>query len=198
VCFFIFSKRASLCPAVVYSENTELSHFLEKNIQAMLKKRIDHQEQHDQQLEKARCLLRQHLIRMGLKQSAQRDTVLQVFLGVRDHISTEELHRLVENQDSKIGFTTVYRALKLFTECGLASEVSFRDGISRYEQLLNRRSHHHMVCTSCGESVEFFAPEIEAVQQAVGRKFHYAATSHTFQIYGLCRKCQSRQHDQQS
>ncbi len=97
----------------------------------------------------------------GLKQSAKRDRVLQVFLDAREHLSTEELHQRVKEKDSSIGYTTVYRTLKLLTQCGLAFEVDFQDGVVRYERSLNRRTHHHMVCTSCGDSVEFFAPELE-------------------------------------
>jgi hypothetical protein len=74
----------------------------------------------------------------------------------------------VQRQDAKIGFTTVYRTLKLLAECGLASEVAFHDGIARYEHQYNRRSHHHMVCTECGSSVEFFSPEVDGLEQEIG------------------------------
>jgi len=70
----------------------------------------------------AKGVLHSHLKRVGLKHTEQRDTILKTFLEVRDHLSTDELHRLVKKKDPKIGFTTVYRTLKLFTECGLASE----------------------------------------------------------------------------
>jgi Fur family ferric uptake transcriptional regulator len=86
----------------------------------------------------------------------------------------------------------VYRTLKLLAECGLASEVAFHDGIARYEHQYNRRSHHHMVCTECGSSVEFFSPEIGELEQEIGRKYQYETTRHTFQIYGLCENCRKR------
>lgn len=149
----------------------------------------------EQVLEEAKQMLRTHLIRLGLKQSAQRDTILRVFVATQDHLSTEELHHLVRAQDASIGYTTVYRTLKLFAECGLAAEVEFHDGVTRYEHGLNRRNHHHMVCTACGASVEFFAAEIEAVAQTIGREHGYAITRHSFQIYGTCGACQQRQKD---
>jgi Fur family ferric uptake transcriptional regulator len=141
----------------------------------------------------AKHLLHQHLKRLGLKHSTPREIILRAFLETNVHLSTEELHHLVQKQDASIGYTTVYRSLKLFTECGLATAVTFHDGITRYESSLNRSHHHHMVCTGCGESVEFFAAEIEAIQNAIGEQFHYATNRHTFQIYGLCPKCQERQ-----
>lgn len=143
-------------------------------------------------LEAAKQILREHLARLGLKHSAQRDTILRVFLGTSDHLSTEELHRLVRKHDPAIGYTTVYRTLKLFTQCGLAVAVEFHDGVARYEHGLNRRTHHHMICTVCGDSVEFFAPEVEQVERRIAEEFGYTATRHSFQIYGTCAKCQKK------
>lgn len=140
----------------------------------------------------AQQIFHDHLRRVGLKQTAQRDVILRTFLDTRDHLSTDELYRLVKKKDQRIGFTTVYRTLKLLAECGLASEVAFNDGITRYEHQYNRRNHHHMVCTECASSVEFFSPEIEQVEREIGRKHKYTTTRHTFQIYGICAACQAK------
>src|SRR5258708_31151937 len=159
----------------------------------MLQKRVDdHPLISREMVREAEDILHRHLKRVGLKQTAQRDTILRTFLETREHLSLSELHGLVRQKDGKIGFTTVYRTLKLFAECGLASEVAFHDGIARYEHQHNRRSHHHMVCTDCGSSVEFFSPEVDKAEQEIGRKFHYETTRHTFQIYGLCEDCRKK------
>jgi Fur family transcriptional regulator, ferric uptake regulator len=160
------------------------------SLEPMLQKRIDDQPTLSRQMvREAQDILHRHLKRVGLKQTAQRDTILSAFLETRDHLSTDELHRLVQKQDARIGYTTVYRTLKLLAECGLASEVAFHDGIARYEHQYNRRSHHHMVCTGCGSSVEFFSQEVDRLEQEIGHKYRYLTTRHTFQIYGLCDKC---------
>src|ERR1700728_4037561 len=99
---------------------------------AMLQKRIDDQPSISREMvREAQEILHRHLKRVGLKQTAQRDTILRLFLETRDHLSTDELHRLVQKKDAGIGYTTVYRTLKLLSECGLASEVAFHDGIAR-------------------------------------------------------------------
>src|SRR5438309_8788639 len=159
----------------------------------MLQKRIDDQPTISREMiREAQAILLRHLKRVGLKHTEQRDTILRTFLETREHLSTDELHRLVKKRDPKIGYTTVYRTLKLLAECGLASEVAFHDGISRYEHQHNRRSHHHMVCTECGNSVEFFSPEVDKLEQEIGRRFHYETRRHTFQIYVLCDDCRKR------
>src|SRR5882724_10566007 len=103
-------------------------------VEPMLQKRIDdHATISRESLREAQDLFNTHLRKGGLKHTAQRDTILRAFLETREHLSTDELHRLVKKRDAKIGFTTVYRTLKLLSECGLASEVSFHDGVARYE-----------------------------------------------------------------
>jgi len=161
-------------------------------------KRVDEQPGAFNNLAAAQRVLNDHLSQLGLKRSSQRDTILQVFLATRDHLTTEELHGLVKKQEPTIGYTTVYRALKLFTQCGLAAEIEFRDGIARFEHHMNRRSHHHMICTACGDSVEFFSPEIEKIEGRIGKKFHYATTQHSFQIYGTCEVCRKKRSKPES
>jgi Fur family transcriptional regulator, ferric uptake regulator len=159
----------------------------------MLHNRVDDQPSISREsLRDAEQRFHAHLKRVGLKHTEQRDTILRTFVETREHLSIDELHRLVKKRDPKIGVTTVYRTLKLLTECGLASEVAFHDGVARYEHQHNRRSHHHMVCTDCGSSVEFFAPEVDNIEQEIGRKFKYDTTRHTFQIYGVCEDCRRK------
>jgi Fur family transcriptional regulator, ferric uptake regulator len=156
-------------------------------------KRVDdHATISRENVREAESIFHNHLKRVGLKHTEQRDTILRAFLGTHEHLSTDELHRLVKKEDPRIGFTTVYRTLKLLAECGLASEVAFHDGIARYEHQYNRRYHHHMVCTECGGSVEFFSPEVGKLEQEIGRKHHYLTTRHTFQIYGVCEQCRRK------
>jgi Fur family ferric uptake transcriptional regulator len=163
------------------------------NSQSKLRKRVDDQPSiSPQMVREAESIFHDHLRRVGLKHTGQRDTILRAFLDTRDHLSTDDLFRLVRKTDERIGFTTVYRTLKLLAECGLASEVAFNDGIARYEHQYNRRNHHHMVCTECGGSVEFFSTDIERIEREIGRKNKYLTTRHTFQIYGVCGNCQKK------
>jgi len=134
----------------------------------------------------------QHLKRLRLKPTEQRDTIVRSFLETREQLSPEELHQRMKQSDPGIGFTAVYRTLKLLTACGLALEVAFRSGIARYEHRYNRRNHHHMVCTQCGGAVEFVSPEVDRLEKEIGRKYRYQPTRHTFQIYGLCEDCRRK------
>jgi Fur family ferric uptake transcriptional regulator len=181
------SSIASACRQSSYNP-FQVREFLEK----MPEKRVDARSGVFNNVAAAQRVLNDHLSQLRLKRSSQRDTILRVFLATRDHLTTEELHDLVKKQEPTIGYTTVYRALKLFIQCGLAAEVEFRDGVARFEHHMNRRNHHHMICTACGDSVEFFSPEIEEIERRIGKKFHYVTTQHSFQIYGTCEACRKK------
>ena len=130
-----------------------------------------------------------HLRRQRLKSTAQRDTIVKVFLETQRHISVEELYLEVKRRNSRIGYATVYRTIKLLTECGLAAERHFRDGEARYESA--EKSHHdHLICESCGRIVEFEEPRIESLQQEIAKRLGFRFTGHKMELYGLCRDCQ--------
>jgi Fur family ferric uptake transcriptional regulator len=132
-----------------------------------------------------------HLETAGLKQTQQRDQILCCFLATSAAVTAEELHREVRVRDPRIGFTAVYRTLKLLLGCRLAQELAVPDGATRYEHAPTRNPHH-IICTECGRSAQFFSPEVDRVGREIGRKFRYQPTRHAFQIYGLCEKCRLR------
>jgi Fur family ferric uptake transcriptional regulator len=63
--------------------------------------------------------------------------------------------------------------------------------VTRYEHLFNHAHHDHMVCLECGQSIEFYNSEIEALQDSAARTLGFKTLDHRLQIYGLCRACRS-------
>lgn len=133
----------------------------------------------------------EHLQRAGLKRTAQRDLILNVFLRTEKHMSSEDLYRLVQSEDTSIGQTTVYRTLKLFAEAGLAREVRLGDGRTRYEHGYKHQRHDHMVCTECGTNIEFFSAELEAIQENIAAKHKFLPAQYSLRIEGLCAECRN-------
>ena len=130
-----------------------------------------------------------HIQKAGLKRTAQRDLILDVFLRTEKHLSSEDLYRLVQKEDPNIGQTTVYRTLKLLTEAGLAREVRFGDGRTHYEHNYKHQHHDHMICMECGEIIEFYSAELEAIQEAQAAKHHFEVRQHLLRILGICANC---------
>jgi len=135
-------------------------------------------------------ILNEYLQRRGLKRTGQRSRILDVFLSTTGHISAYELHALIKKRYSNIGFSTVYRTLRIFVESELAREVNFGDGQARYEKAFKKRTHGHIICTGCGKAEEFISEAIESEQDQIIAKFAYKPQGYRFEIYGLCRACQ--------
>ena len=95
-------------------------------------------------------LFYEYLRRKGLKRTAQRDLILETFLESEKHITSEELYRKVRERDPTVGFTTVYRTLKLLTECGIARSMQLGDRYTHYERGLDEQHHDHLICIECG------------------------------------------------
>lgn len=145
-----------------------------------------------EKFEKEREIFLEHIQKAGLRKTGQRDLILDMFLRTEEHLTSEDLYWLVQKEDSTVGHTTVYRTLKLLTEAGLAREVRFGDNKTYYEHHYNHEHHDHMICTECGKVIEFFSPEIEALQDKMADKFGFRPTHHSLRMWGLCDECQTK------
>ncbi|MBW2242462.1 MAG: transcriptional repressor [Deltaproteobacteria bacterium] len=128
-----------------------------------------------------------------LKQTKQREAILDVFLEVKGHITGDELYQRVRDRHSNIGYTTVYRTMKLLCDAGLASERHFDDGVTRYE--IEHEHHDHLVCVRCGKIVEFDCQMIEAAQDEIVKRYGFRLLRHRHELYGHCPDCQQRDLD---
>lgn len=134
----------------------------------------------------------QYLAQQGLKKTNQRDVVLDLFLSSDSHMTAEDIYQMLKRKHSDIGYSTVYRTLKLLKECELAREVYFADGRMYFEHQFEQPHHDHMVCTQCGHTIEFFNATIEALQDKLAQENEFTPTRHTMVIFGYCRKCRDR------
>jgi len=138
-------------------------------------------------VEEALTTLRAYLIEKNLKYTHQRELITAVFFDPDHrftHPSVEELFLRVRERDKRIGYATVYRTLKLLTDCGLANPSRLGDNQTRYEPEVPGEHHDHLVCTECGAVLEFEEEEIERLQHEVARRFGFALQDHKMVLYG--------------
>ncbi len=143
------------------------------------------------ELQRDRQKLAAYLTRNGLKHTRQRDAIHQALLSAEGHISSEDLYESVRRENPEIGAATVYRTLKLLCEAGLANSIQLRDGVTLYER---QHAHHdHLICTGCGEILEFESAVIETEQIRIAQEKGYRLTKHRHQLFGFCATCQARE-----
>lgn len=127
-----------------------------------------------------------YLTKKGLKSTRQRDVIAQKFFAAGTHVSIEDLLGLARAEHPRVGYATVYRTLKLLTECGLAAERRFGEGHTTYETAGDSAHHDHLICVECSFVLEFHNEEIEREQERVARSFGFNVIRHRHELYGLC------------
>lgn len=134
-------------------------------------------------------VFREFISQKGLKSTRQRDLILDAFLSSDRHLSIEDLYLKLRAKHPNIGYATVYRTLKLFAESGIAREIQFGDGQTRYEHINEGEHHDHLVCTRCGTIIEFENEAIEKLQDEVASRNDFLIETHKLELYGICSKC---------
>jgi len=123
----------------------------------------------------------------NLKRTKQREEILRAFVDAGGHLTGEDLYQFIRKRAPRIGYTTVYRTLKLFVEAGLAEEHHFDDGVTRYE--IEHKHHDHLLCIFCGKILEFESSEIEEAQKIVAEELGFTLLRHRHELYGRCADC---------
>jgi len=120
----------------------------------------------------------------NLRMTDQRRVIARVLEGADGHPDVEELYALITQVDRSISLATVYRTVKLFEESGILAKRDFGDGRARYETA-DRDHHDHLIDLSTGNVIEFFDPEIEALQEKIADKLGYRLKGHRMELYGV-------------
>ena len=125
----------------------------------------------------------------GLKTTRQREEIFNIFLNSPGHQNLAQIYAEVIKVNPKIGYTTVYRTLKLLTRLGLAAPRKFGDGETRYEPTSAGSHHDHLICLDCGKIVEFEDNALETLQNAIAQRYRFKPFHHRMELYGLCSNC---------
>ncbi len=129
----------------------------------------------------------------SLKFTVQREVILETLYNSDIHLTPESLHHLIQEKYPELntGIATVYRTLSLLEESGVVTSLSFGAQGKKYE--LGAKKHHdHLICTACGSITEFVDEEIENRQHKITEALGFKMSDHSMQIYGICKKCQTK------
>ena len=124
-----------------------------------------------------------------LKQTKQRQTVIEVFLESQNHVDAEGLLDNIKSRGFNIGLATVYRTLNLLREAGIVEQRSFADGRTLFEVAHPDEHHDHLVCLKCQKVVEFENQQIENLQDQIAEKYGFNLITHRLDLFGHCRDC---------
>ena len=136
-------------------------------------------------------LFGRYLREQGLPVTQQREAVAEVVFSSDEHLSVDDIERRLREEGDRIGKATIYRTLDLLVRSKLVAEHDFGEGFKRYEHRLSRQpEHEHLICTECGDVLEFRSREVRRIQNQVREEHGFRPVRHKLEIYGLCRSCQ--------
>jgi Fur family ferric uptake transcriptional regulator len=143
--------------------------------------------------EAARGILTKYLKERGRHRStASRFAVLDAVLAAQGHFDAESLYYRMITNGVKVSKATVYNSLELLKECGLVSKYRFVEKVSRYEKAFGKPHHHHLVCLTCGDIIEFVDDKLERLQEEICREKEFETQSSSIQVFGVCARCRKK------
>ncbi len=124
----------------------------------------------------------QELRNAGLKVTHPRIRVLEILDRSHDHLTAEDIYKLLLEESEDIGLATVYRVLTQFEAAGLVIKHNFEGGQAVYE--MDRGQHHdHMIDVTTGKVIEFVNEEIERLQREIATGHGYEIVDHSLVLY---------------
>lgn len=128
---------------------------------------------------------------MNLRNTKQRQAILDAMEAHGGHLTAEEVYKIVKRRHPRLSLGTVYRNLRVLTQQGTVRELDFGMAITYFET--TKDTHYHLVCRVCGGIVDVeMALEkklMKLVTQARGEG-GFMIEEHRLDFVGICEACQ--------
>ena len=113
-----------------------------------------------------------------------------VLAAVHDHphADTTSIVDVVREDLGNVSAQAVYDGLDALTGAGLIRRIHPPGSVARYESRVSD-NHHHLVCRSCGRTVEVEGPAVERWAQRQAAEHGFVDVEHTLEILGTCADC---------
>jgi Fur family ferric uptake transcriptional regulator len=135
---------------------------------------------------------RSFLLTQGLKLTRERSALVREIFSTHYHFEADELLFKMKQKSVKISRATVYRTLELLVKSGMVRRVHLGEDHYHYEHVKGDSHHDHLICTTCGNVIEFNDPQLEARQLEVCARKKFTPTFHNLQILGVCDACRRK------
>lgn len=130
----------------------------------------------------------ERLCQAGYKLTPPRLAVLQVLDESHEHLSHAEILERGQAIYQTLGRATVYRTLELLTDLGVVRPIYLGDQSVCFCRADG--AHHHLICSDCGQVIEFDECVIDDLQESLSRRLNFQIRGHLLEFYGLCDRCQ--------
>jgi Fur family ferric uptake transcriptional regulator len=130
------------------------------------------------------------LRRHSYKLTPQRRAVIGAIASSPDHLTPAAIYEKVHQERPDTGLVTIYRTLEILARLGLICELH-AGGSSRSYTIGAPEHHHHLICSSCGEVVDFSGYDLSPLEERLSRETGFEIEDHLLEFTGLCQNCQN-------
>ena len=123
----------------------------------------------------------------------QRAAVADILSRTEEFRSAQQIHAALDAEGTRVGLATVYRNLTVLAGSGEVDQIRNAEGETLYRRCDAHSHHHHLVCRSCGTTVEVSAAPLETWVARISQKNGFTDVEHTAELFGLCAACSARQ-----
>jgi Fur family ferric uptake transcriptional regulator len=129
--------------------------------------------------------LRQH----GYKLTPQRREVIRAIASTPDHLTPAAIYEKVQPDHPSMGLVTIYRTLDILVKLELICELHAGGSCHSYT-LSTPEHHHHLICSNCGEVIDFTGYDLTQLEQRLCRETGFEIAGHLLEFIGRCQNCQ--------
>ncbi len=125
----------------------------------------------------------------GYKITPPRTLLINILYKTKNPLTINQIISRLRKEG--VNRATVYRNLKVLEDSSIIQQIDFRDKGIRYELIDKNNHHHHLVCTKCKKTEDFYNCSVERIVNSVLKKSSSFSIveSHTMEFFGVCRKC---------
>lgn len=127
----------------------------------------------------------------GRRDTRQRRAIREHLADSATFASAQQLYDDLRAGGDKIGLATIYRTLQAMAEAGEVDAVRTDDGETLF-RMCGPRHHHHLVCRSCGVTVEIDGPSVERWAKKSAEDHGFTDVTHVVELFGLCADCSGK------
>ena len=118
----------------------------------------------------------------------QRSALLAVLEEPAGFRSAQVLHARLRERGEPVGLATVYRGLQALVDAGDVDVLRGGDGEAAYRRC-SPQHHHHLLCRSCGLTVEVADPPVERWAAKIAAEHGFRDVQHSLEVFGTCAAC---------